>query len=103
MTGIALFASFLAVLQYAQAPPEVAGHGFGTSVLEASVIHLLPAGCSRPSSPRSRGRQHAGRPLIAAPLDPGAGLPRDVAFTWVALIGVVASAAVVAVAAVGIR
>jgi predicted MFS family arabinose efflux permease len=42
MTGVALFASFLAVLQYVQAPPEVAGYGFGASVLEASVIYLLP-------------------------------------------------------------
>jgi predicted MFS family arabinose efflux permease len=44
MTGIALFASFLAVLQYVQTPPEIAGYGFGASVLEASVIYLLPGG-----------------------------------------------------------
>jgi predicted MFS family arabinose efflux permease len=44
MTGVALFASFLAVLQYVQAPPEVTGYGFGASVLEASVIYLLPGG-----------------------------------------------------------
>ena len=42
MTGIALFASFLAVLQYVQAPPEVTGYGFGASVLQASVVYLLP-------------------------------------------------------------
>jgi predicted MFS family arabinose efflux permease len=42
MTGIALFASFLAVLQHVQTPPEIAGYGFGASVLEASVIYLLP-------------------------------------------------------------
>ena len=42
MTGVALFASFLAVLSYVQAPPEVAGYGFGASVLEASVVYLLP-------------------------------------------------------------
>jgi predicted MFS family arabinose efflux permease len=42
MTGVALFASFLAVLQYVQAPPSVAGYGFGASVLEASVVYLLP-------------------------------------------------------------
>ena len=42
MTGIALFASFLTVLQYVQAPPEAAGYGFGASVLEASVVYLLP-------------------------------------------------------------
>ncbi|WP_116450919.1 MFS transporter [Blastococcus litoris] len=44
MTGIALFASFLAVLQYVQAPPAVTGYGFGASVLEASVVYLLPGG-----------------------------------------------------------
>ena len=44
MTGVALFASFLAVLQYVQAPPEVTGYGFGASILEASVVYLLPGG-----------------------------------------------------------
>ena len=44
MTGIALFASFLAVLQYVQAPPGLTGYGFDASVLEASVIYLLPGG-----------------------------------------------------------
>lgn len=44
MTGIALFASFLAVLEYVQAPPEVTGYGFGASVLEAAVVYLLPGG-----------------------------------------------------------
>jgi predicted MFS family arabinose efflux permease len=44
MTGIALFASFLAVLQFVQAPPERTGYGFGASVLEASVVYLVPGG-----------------------------------------------------------
>ncbi|SNR65036.1 Major Facilitator Superfamily protein [Blastococcus mobilis] len=44
MTGVALFASFLAVLQYVQAPREVTGYGFGASMLEAAVIYLLPGG-----------------------------------------------------------
>lgn len=44
MTGVALFASFLAVLQFVQAPPDVAGYGFDASVLEASVVYLLPGG-----------------------------------------------------------
>ena len=44
MTGIALFASFLAVLQYVQAPPGAAGYGFDASVLAASVVYLLPGG-----------------------------------------------------------
>jgi predicted MFS family arabinose efflux permease len=44
LTGVALFASFLAVLQFVQTPPEVAGYGFGASVLEAAVVYLLPGG-----------------------------------------------------------
>ena len=38
MSGIALFASFLAVLQYVQADPAVTGYGFDASVLEAAVV-----------------------------------------------------------------
>ncbi|MGY1691093.1 MFS transporter [Geodermatophilus sp. SYSU D01105] len=44
MTGIGLFASFLGVLQFVQTPPEVAGYGFGASVVEAAVVYLLPGG-----------------------------------------------------------
>ncbi|MBB3085090.1 MFS transporter [Geodermatophilus sabuli] len=44
MTGIGLFASFLAVLQFVQTPPEAAGYGFGASVVEAAVVFLLPGG-----------------------------------------------------------
>ncbi|WP_233498840.1 MFS transporter [Blastococcus sp. TF02A-26] len=44
MTGLGLFVSFIAVLQYVQTPPEVAGYGFGSSVLEAAVVYLLPGG-----------------------------------------------------------
>jgi MFS family permease len=187
MTGIALFASFLVVLQYVQVPPEVAGYGFGASVLEASVIYLLPGGLVgiviAPFAGRVVSRFGAlptllvgavfgvagfgllallrGEPwhvivaglltqvsvtvayaalpalvvqavqeeetgvanavnsiarsvgqalgstlavtLLAAHLDPTTGLPRDIAFTWVAIIGVLASVAVVVVAVVGLR
>lgn len=44
MSGIALFASFLAILSYVQTQPEAAGYGFGASVLEASLVYLLPGG-----------------------------------------------------------
>jgi predicted MFS family arabinose efflux permease len=44
MVGIALFTSFLAVLQYVQTPPGQAGYGFDATVLEASVVYLLPGG-----------------------------------------------------------
>jgi hypothetical protein len=41
MTGVALFASFLAVLQYVQVPPEVTGYGFGAT--RARGVGDLPA------------------------------------------------------------
>jgi predicted MFS family arabinose efflux permease len=44
MSGVALFTSFLALLQYVQVPEEVTGYGFGATVLEASVVYLLPGG-----------------------------------------------------------
>ncbi|WP_448626658.1 MFS transporter [Geodermatophilus sp. URMC 64] len=44
LTGVGIFTSFLAVLQYVQTPPEVAGYGFGAGVLEAAVVYLLPGG-----------------------------------------------------------
>lgn len=182
MTGIALFASFLAVLQYVQAPPGITGYGFGASMLEAAVVYLLPGGVVgivvAPFAGRVVGRFGAlptlaagalsgvagfgvlaglrGEPwlvivagiltqlsvtvayaalpalvvdavheeetgvanavnsiarsvgqalgstlavtLIAASTDPATGLPRAVAFTLVALIGVASTAVVVAVA-----
>jgi predicted MFS family arabinose efflux permease len=44
VTGVGVFVSFLVVLQYVQTPPDVAGYGFGASVLEAAVVYMLPAG-----------------------------------------------------------
>ena len=43
-TGVGLFVSFLAVMQYVQTPPDAAGYGFGAPVLEAAVVYLLPGG-----------------------------------------------------------
>jgi MFS family permease len=39
-----IFTSFLAVLQFVQTPDDVAGYGFGASVLQAAVVYLLPGG-----------------------------------------------------------
>ncbi|MGY1721568.1 MFS transporter [Blastococcus sp. SYSU DS0533] len=187
MSGIALFASFLAVLQYVQADPAVTGYGFDASVLEAAVVYLLPGGVVgillAPFAGRVVGRvgglptltagalsgvagfgllagargepwlvvaaglltqvsvtvAYAALPalvvgavredetgvanavnsiarsvgqalgstlavtLIAGSLDPATGLPRALAFTLVALIGVGASAVVVLVALIGVR
>nr|WP_204332366.1 MFS transporter [Geodermatophilus sabuli] len=44
MTGMGVFVSFLIVLQVVQAPPALAGYGFGATVLEAAVVYLLPGG-----------------------------------------------------------
>jgi MFS family permease len=187
MTGIALFASFLAVLQYVQTPPGIAGYGFGASVLEASVIYLLPGGVvgivlapfagklvsrfgalptllvgaasgvagfgllalwrgeawqvivaglltqvsvtvayaalpalvvqavEEPETGVANAVNSIARAvgqalgstiavtLIAAHLDPATGFPRGAAITWIAVVGAVASAAVVLVAVVGMR
>ncbi|MGR7024150.1 MFS transporter [Geodermatophilus sp. URMC 62] len=43
LTGVGLFVSFLALMQYVQTPPA-AGYGFGAGVLEAAVVYLLPGG-----------------------------------------------------------
>jgi MFS family permease len=40
--GFAMFAVFLAVSALVQTPREVAGYGFGASVLAASLVYLLP-------------------------------------------------------------
>jgi MFS family permease len=40
--GFSMFAVFLAVSALVQTPREVAGYGFGASVLAASLVYLLP-------------------------------------------------------------
>ena len=40
--GMGLYFAFLGLTQFVQIPREVAGYGFGATVLEASVIYLLP-------------------------------------------------------------
>ncbi|MBL7252799.1 MFS transporter [Paractinoplanes lichenicola] len=40
--GFSMFAVFLAVSALVQTPPELAGYGFGASVLAASLVYLLP-------------------------------------------------------------
>ncbi|WP_033338781.1 MFS transporter [Catenuloplanes japonicus] len=44
--GFAMFAVFLAVSALVQTPHEVAGYGFGASVLAASLVYLLPGTAS---------------------------------------------------------
>jgi MFS family permease len=40
--GMGLYFAFLGLTLFVQIPPEAAGYGFGATVLEASVIYLLP-------------------------------------------------------------
>ena len=40
--GMGLYFAFLGLTQFVQIPRETAGYGFGASVLEASVVYLLP-------------------------------------------------------------
>jgi MFS family permease len=40
--GMGLYFAFLGLTQFVQIPRETAGYGFGATVLEASVVYLLP-------------------------------------------------------------
>ncbi|MEV4629367.1 MFS transporter [Micromonospora sp. NPDC049523] len=40
--GVSLFVVFLTVASFVQAPPTLAGYGFSSTVLAASVVYLLP-------------------------------------------------------------
>ncbi|MFH8609347.1 MFS transporter [Streptomyces sp. NPDC018029] len=42
LLGFAMFAQFIGVSYLVQMPEELAGYGFGASVLDASVVYLLP-------------------------------------------------------------
>ncbi|EKF23701.1 major Facilitator Superfamily protein [Mycolicibacterium hassiacum DSM 44199] len=42
LVGMGLYFAFLGLTQFVQIPREAAGYGFGASVLEASVVYLLP-------------------------------------------------------------
>lgn len=43
LVGFALFFLFIGVSYLVQTPADIAGYGFGASVLQASVVYLLPA------------------------------------------------------------
>ncbi|MFE3326523.1 MFS transporter [Streptomyces sp. NPDC059176] len=43
LVGFALFFLFIGVSYLVQTPGDIAGYGFGASVLDASVVYLLPA------------------------------------------------------------
>ncbi|MFF3245949.1 MFS transporter [Streptomyces sp. NPDC002870] len=43
LVGFAMFSQFIGVSYLVQTPSEIAGYGFGASVLRASVVYLLPS------------------------------------------------------------
>ena len=43
LVGFAMFSQFIGVSYLVQTPAEIAGYGFGASVLRASVVYLLPS------------------------------------------------------------
>ena len=56
--GMGLYFAFLGLTQFVQIPPE-SGYGFGATVLEASVIYLLPGAITG----RGIGQRQVHRPL----------------------------------------
>lgn len=42
LVGMGLYFGFLGLTQFVQVAPEVAGYGFGATILESSVVYLLP-------------------------------------------------------------
>ena len=78
----------------------------GTGLLAGDGARTRPGWPTRSTRSRGRSGQALGSTLavtfIAANLDPATGLPRDVAFTRVALTGAVSTAAVMLVAAAGL-
>ena len=64
MVGLAMFASFLLIPQFAQAP-ERTGYGFGASVTVAGLL-LLPGRVAQLADRRAR-RARSGRASASAP------------------------------------
>lgn len=42
LVGMGLYFGFLGLTQFVQVEPDVAGYGFGATILESSVVYLLP-------------------------------------------------------------
>jgi MFS family permease len=70
--GFAMFAVFLAVSYLVQTPPSITGYGFGSTVLAASVVYLLPGTAggifTAPLGGRLVGRFGAKATLVVAAL-----------------------------------
>ncbi|GAA4605446.1 MFS transporter [Actinoplanes octamycinicus] len=92
--GFAMFAVFLAVSALVQTPSEVAGYGFGASVLAASLVYLLPGTAggvlTAPVGGRLVARFGAKATLVLAAVLAGAGftlLALLHAATWQVIVG----------------
>lgn len=56
LVGAAMYVQFLGIAQLVQADPDRAGYGFGASVLEASLVFLLPGSVAGVLSAAASGR-----------------------------------------------
>ncbi|MFD1812128.1 MFS transporter [Rhodococcus gannanensis] len=69
LVGAAMYVQFLGIAQFVQVDPETTGYGFGVSVLEASLLFLLPGSVAGVLSAALSGRLihrfRANRVLIA--------------------------------------
>ncbi|WP_249998858.1 MFS transporter [Actinoplanes sp. M2I2] len=95
--GFAMFAVFLAVSALVQTPPAVAGYGFGSTVLAASLVYLLPGNASgivtAPLGGRLVSRLGAQATLTIAALISGAGFAMLTFLhgaTWQVIVGALA-------------
>jgi MFS family permease len=92
--GFAMFAVFLTVSALVQTPHDVAGYGFGASVLAASLVYLLPGTAggviSAPLGGRLVARFGAKTTLVTAAVVAGIGFAMLAALhsaTWEVIIG----------------
>lgn len=92
--GFSMFAVFLAVSSLVQTPPSAAGYGFGSTVLAASLVYLLPGNASgivtAPLGGRLVSRFGAKTTLVAAAAVSGAGFAMLAALhdaTWEVIVG----------------
>jgi MFS family permease len=92
--GFAMFAVFLSVSAFVQTPPSIAGYGFGSTVLAASLVYLLPGTAggiiTAPLGGRLVGRYGAKATLVISALLAFAGFTMLAvlhASTWQIIVG----------------
>ncbi|MBQ0984095.1 MFS transporter [Streptomyces sp. F63] len=75
LLGFGLFTQFIGVSYLVQTPPDIAGYGFGASVLRASVVYLLPGATASLAAARLGGvLAHRLGPRITLAAGAGAGV-----------------------------